>query len=275
MSEGKKLRLSRLVDQESRKMVFIPMDDGLLDGPEEGLRRQREKIEQIVAGGANGILGFQSVLLRHYNLFANTGFVLNLTASTSRSYHTRKQLTGSVEQALRLGADGVAVHVNLSSEYEQEMLRNLGVVSDACVKWGMPLLAIMYPRGETPDGKDDNYLQLKEEKPEEYAELVRHAARVGVELGADVIKTQYTGSEETFRTVVESCHPVPVIMAGGPKIEREQILTNIYNSIRAGGSGICCGRNGFNRKDTTGFVKAARDIVHHGKTVEEAIVYLQ
>jgi predicted phospho-2-dehydro-3-deoxyheptonate aldolase len=275
MTSGKLLRLERLLDKETKRVVFIPMDDGLLDGPEGGLRNQREKIKQIVDGGANGILGFKSVALRHYDLFNSTGLVLNLTASTSRSCHTRKVLAGSVEEALRLGADAVAVHVNLTSRYEPEMLANLGQVGQECQKWGMPLLGIMYPRGETDDGKDNNYIDMKTEKPEEYASLVRHAARVGVELGADIIKTQYTGSAETFQTVVESCSPVPVIMAGGPKVSDEKILSNIYNSIKAGGSGICTGRNGFNRENTTAFVRAARGIVHQGKNVEEVLEYLK
>lgn len=148
------------------------------------------------------------------------------------------------------------------------MLQTLGYVSEECNKWGMPLLAIMYPRGETAYGEDDNHLDLKKNKPEEYAKLVRHAARVGVELGADIVKTQYTGSTKTFKTVVDGCKPVPVIIAGGPQVSDEKILGNIYGAIQAGGAGICMGRNSFHRENTAAFVKAVREIVHYNKNVE-------
>ncbi len=270
MNPGKKIRLEKLIDKESGKMVFIPIDDGLIDGPEQGLLYQEKKIKEIVAGGANGMLGFKRIAQRHYNLLGNTGLVLNLTASLSGYNHTRKVLVGSVEEALRLGAVGVGVHVNVTSKYESEMLKILGEISDKCDAWGMPLLALMYPRTEGKNS-DNNYDELLRDKPEEYAKLVRHAARVGVELGADIIKTKYTGNPETFKSVIDACDDVPVIIAGGPKVSDEKILENIYGAIQAGGAGCCVGRNGFNRDNTTDFVKAAREIVHNKKTVEEAL----
>ncbi|MBU1623368.1 MAG: fructose-bisphosphate aldolase [Nanoarchaeota archaeon] len=272
MSLGKTIRLERIL--HNGRMVVIPMDDGLLDGPEGGLRDMRDKVRQIVEGGADAMLGFKGLLKRCYTELAGTPFVMNITASTGLSYHTRKTLVGSVEDALIHGADAVGVHVNVSSEYEREMITNLGVVSEACDRWGMPLLALMYPRKEKPDGKDDNYLELKQGNPEEYAKLVRHAVRIGVELGADIIKTHYTGSVETFRTVVESTSGVPVVIAGGPKVSDKEALENVYGAVQAGGAGICFGRNGFNRDNTADFVKALREIVHEGKTVNEVVCYL-
>jgi DhnA family fructose-bisphosphate aldolase class Ia len=103
---------------------------------------------------------------------------------------------------------------------------------------------------------------------------VAHAARLGAELGADIIKTNYTGNIETFKTVVEGC-PVPVIIAGGPKCKTEQeILQTAYESIKAGGAGLSIGRNVFQHKNPTLMVKALSAIVHKGISVEQALKIL-
>ena len=195
---------------------------------------------------------------------------MNLTASSSLSFHTKKTLVANVEDALKLGLSGVAVHVNISSKYEAKMMKNLGTISSVCDEFGMPLMALMYPRTESENG-DNNYLDIKENEPDEYAKLVRHASRIGVEIGADIIKTQYTGSPETFQTVVESCAGIPVLIAGGAKVSVEQALRNANGAVKAGAAGVCFGRNAFNRTDTSSFVKALTCIVHKGVDVEEAM----
>lgn len=262
MSEaGKFIRLSRIF--QNGRAVIVPMDDGLIDGPEEGLRRQQQKLKEIIDGGADAVLGFRGLFKNSYSAFGRVAGIMNLTASTVRSTHTKKVLIGQVEDALYMGLEAVAVHVNISSEYESGMLEILGTIAHQCEIAGMPLMALMYPRSEIA-GRDNNYLELKTQNPQAYAELVRHAARVGVELGADIIKTQYTGSSETFTTVVEACGSVPVVIAGGPRSTKDEALRNAYGAIQAGAAGICFGRNTFNRSNTTDFVTQLRRIVHDG-----------
>ncbi len=112
-----------------------------------------------------------------------------------------------MEEALKIGADAVSIHVNVGAEDESRMLSTLGEISRHCQEWGMPLLAMMYPRG-------------RKIKDEYSAESIAHAARVGAELGADIVKTNYSGDPDSFASVVDSC-PVPVVIAGGPKVETE------------------------------------------------------
>jgi fructose-bisphosphate aldolase/2-amino-3,7-dideoxy-D-threo-hept-6-ulosonate synthase len=141
------------------------------------------------------------------------------------------------------------------------MLQKLGRVADECDIYGMPLLAMMYPRGPKIQS-------------EHAVNVVAHAARLGAELGADIIKTNYTGDIETFKTVVESC-PVPVIIAGGPKCKTEQeILQTAYESIKAGGAGLSIGRNVFQHENPTRIVRALSAIVHKGVSVEQALKIL-
>lgn len=272
MSEsGKYRRLRRIFNAQSGNTIIIPLDDGLIDGPESGLSDFEQIISEITDSKADAILGFKSIPKYYYKKLNNCGIILNLTASTSNSTHTKKTLIGSVENAIRYGVDAVAVHVNISSKYENEMLHNLGIISDRCDKWKMPLVGLMYPRREDETGRDCNYCDLKKTNPREYAKLIRHAVKIGVDLGVDVIKTQYTGTPDTFQTVIQACQEVPVIIAGGPKSSIEAILKDIHGAIAAGARGCCIGRNAFNRKNTKQFIDAIFDIVHNAKDYKSVL----
>jgi DhnA family fructose-bisphosphate aldolase class Ia len=268
---GKAIRLSRIFNNSSGRAVVVMLDDILLSGPELGLRRVDQKIKQVKAGNVDAILGFRGLLTRHADILAGKPTLMNVTASTTRMTHTRKVQVASVEQAVQMGVDAVAVHVNISSKYETEMLKTLADVSRDCDRFGMPLMGIMYARGEKDTGEDDNYLNLLKDDPEKYTELVRHAVRVGVELGADMIKTPFTGSAELFKTVVESASGIPILMAGGPKVPISAFLEKAYAVTQAGALGVCVGRNIFQRDEGKEVTIALRQIVHEGKTVMEAM----
>ncbi|MGW4464320.1 hypothetical protein [Micromonospora sp. NPDC004704] len=252
-SAGRLIRLSRLIPD--RRSVLVPFDDALISGPYGGLVDTVVRAREVADGGANAIMGFRALHDRCSARGLFVPFVLNLTASTVLSSHTRKTVVGSVEAAVRAGCDGVAVHVNVTDGREGEMLGTLGAVSDACQQWNMPLLAIMYPRRVHRDGTDDNYLELKATNRDGYARLVRHAVRIAVELGADIVKTQYTGDPESFATVVEVSLGVPVVIAGGPRTSVRQALDNAYGAMSAGAAGVCFGRQTYHRTDVTGFVR--------------------
>jgi DhnA family fructose-bisphosphate aldolase class Ia len=153
------------------------------------------------------------------------------------------------------------VHVNIGAQDEDKMLMNLGKVADECDVYGLPLLAMMYPRG--PKIQNEHAL-----------EVVAHAARIGAELGADIIKANYTGSVETFKMVVESCL-VPVVIAGGPKCKTsEEVLKTTHDAIAAGAAGLSIGRNVFQHEQPTLMVRALKAIVHDGAGVEQALKIL-
>jgi DhnA family fructose-bisphosphate aldolase class Ia len=122
----------------------------------------------------------------------------------------------------------------------------------------MPLLAMMYMRGS----KVKNGFEVR---------LVKHAARVGAELGADIVKVPYTGSVESFREVVEGCF-VPVVIAGGEKMETDRdILEMVKGSVQAGGAGVSIGRNAFQHGQPGKMVRAINQLVHNGSTVEDGL----
>jgi class I fructose-bisphosphate aldolase len=167
-----------------------------------------------------------------------------------------------VEDAIRLGADAVSVHVNLGDENERYMLESLGGITTRAAEWGMPVLAMMYARGPKVENEYD-------------PEVIAHCARAGMELGADVIKVPYSGDIKSFAHVVESCC-VPVVIAGGEKMESDfDLLRMVHDSIQAGGAGLSVGRNVFQHKNTPRLVRALNYIVHEDWDVDQAMEFLE
>ena len=259
MNTGKTRRLRRIMQQDNRT-VIVPMDHGVTIGPIQGITNMQEITTKLVKGDADAILVHKGIAKRIDTGQAGLIVMLSGMSNLSPNLNAKVQVC-SVQEAIRIGADAVSVHVNVGAQDEDKMLQNLGKVSEECDLFGLPLLAMMYPRGP----KIQN---------EHSPEAVAHAARIGAELGADIIKTNYTGDIETFKTVVESC-PVPVVIAGGPKCKSNQeILQTTFDSLKAGAAGLSIGRNVFQCENPTQIVKALSAIVHKKASVEQALKIL-
>ena len=259
MNQGKTRRLKRIFQQDNRT-VIVPMDHGVTIGPIQGIINMQQIINQLLKGGVDAILVHKGIAK---NVDAgNAGLIVMLSAMSNLSPNINgKVQVCTVQEAIRIGADAVSVHVNIGAQDEDKMLKNLGKVANQCDLYGMPLLAMMYPRGP----KIQN---------EHAPDVVAHAARIGAELGADIIKANYTGNIETFKVVVESC-PVPIVIAGGPKCKTPQeILQTAHDSMQAGAVGLSIGRNVFQHENPTLIVKALESIVHKGASVGQALKLL-
>jgi predicted phospho-2-dehydro-3-deoxyheptonate aldolase len=257
---GKKIRLERIIDRNSHKTVIVPMDHGVSVGPIAGLEDMRDTIGKVVNGGANAILMHKGIVRAgHRGTGKDVGLIIHLSAGTSISPDPNaKELVCTVEEALKLGADAVSIHINLGAETDKEMLGQLGFISERCLQWQMPLIAMMYTRGP----KIENEYELR---------YVKHAARVGAELGADIVKVPYTDSVESFAEVVNGC-PVPVVIAGGPKMESdEDIFKMVEDALKAGAAGLSIGRNAFQHQNVEKIVAALCQMVHKGTSVDLAI----
>jgi len=259
MNEGKTRRLKRIMQKDNRT-VIVPMDHGVTIGPIQGLTNMQVITHQLVKGGVDAILVHKGIAKRVDT--SNAGLIVMLSGMSNLSPNVNAKVqVCSVQEAIHIGADAVSVHVNVGAQDEDKMLQNLGKVAEECDIFGLPLLAMMYPRGP----KIQN---------EHAPDVVAHAARIGAELGADIIKTNYTGDIETFKAVVESC-PSPVVIAGGPKCKSpEEILQTTSDSIKAGAAGLSIGRNVFQCESPTQISKALVAIVHQNSTVEQALKIL-
>jgi len=269
---GLERRLSRLFPDG--RAVVVPVDDSLIFGPAAGLEKVGPKVALIARAKPDAILAFPGVFKAHAAVLRHVSGIVNLSASTIRSQHTRKALVGSVELALQLGAEGVAVHVNVTSSYEHDMLRILGAVVRECEHVGMPLMAIMYPRRELSAGQDDNYDQMQVADQSAFTRLVAHSARIGVDLGATIIKTKYTGTPDSFANVVDACRPVPVVVAGGPVRPPLEMLQVASDVVSGGGAGVSFGRNVFGKDDPRPFIRAVHAVVHENLRPSAAAAFL-
>ena len=259
MVSGHELRLNRILKEG--KMLCIPMDHGISSGPIKGLEDPHSLIYNCEDHGLTCVIVNKGIL-KTLPRPPKIGLLVHFSSSTSLSTSpNRKMLTGSVEEALRLGADGVSLHINVGGKEEPEMLEQLGSVADDCHKWNMPLLAMMYPRGENIKNPHD-------------PEVVAHVARVGVECGADIIKTLYTGDPDSFAKIVKST-PAPIVIAGGPKANTDmEVLKMTEDAMNAGAKGVTYGRNIFEHKSPQKMTKALAGIIFKNETAKEAAKHL-
>jgi predicted phospho-2-dehydro-3-deoxyheptonate aldolase len=257
---GKAIRMERLINRDSGNTVIVPMDHGVSVGPIQGLIDMKTTVNSVVEGGVNAVLLHKGhIQAGHRGSGKDVGLFIHISASTVLSPDpNHKVLVCTVEEAVRLGADGVSMHVNLGADDESVMLKDLGRIGKECSEFGMPLLAMMYTRGD----------KIKDESD---VENVKLAARVAAELGADMVKVSFTGNAETFKEVIDGC-PVPVLIAGGEKAKTTRdILVNIEMAMQAGGRGISIGRNVFQHASPTNFCRGVSALVHNGVSVDEAL----
>ncbi len=225
---GKLIRLRRIF-QADKRAVVVALDHGQFKHEVDGLNDIREIISTVVDGGADGIILNPGPAAQFASIYAGrTALILRVTgASTEHNpefdYHRR---IVTVEQAVALGADAVLAMGFIGGEGEAHSLALLAQIAGECRHYGMPLIAEMLP--VAPDYFYDTG-------------WVRCAARVGYELGADCIKAYFTGSP-AYRSVIDSC-PVPILIAGGPKVENP--LNMVQEALEVGAAGVAFGRNVF------------------------------
>lgn len=256
---GKEIRLRRLLPGPGGRTVVVPMDHGVSVGPMQGLEDPRATVAAVAKGGASVVILHKGLVAPCRDYFTNgLGLVVHLSASmTTSPQPNRKVLVCSGAEAIALGADGVSVHTNLGEDGDVDMVGDLGRVTTEAAAYGLPVLSMAYPRGRMVKDPYD-------------VDLVKHAARLAAELGADIVKTPYTGSPETFQEVVRGC-PAPVIIAGGPKMDSDRaVLEMVAGAMDAGAKGVSIGRNVFQHKDPTAMTRAVARIVFDKATVEEA-----
>lgn len=255
---GKRLRLRRLLGSDG-KGVVVPMDHGVSDGPVAGLERPADALVRVRDGGADSIIVHKGLVRTLAPQLGHLGFWLHVSAGTALNPDPNdKRTVATVEEALRIGADGLSCHVNVGAKEESRMVEDLGRLATECDRLGVPLLAMMYPRGH--EIRDPHDLKL-----------VQKVARLGYELGADVIKVPYTGSPDTFADVVRGVD-IPVLISGGPKAKADRdFLAMVHGSLAAGASGVSVGRNLWQHPDPTAMTRAVARLVHDRVSLEDAL----
>jgi len=239
---GKDIRLSRIMGNQMKKAFIMPIDHGLSYGPICGLENPYDLIKNSIDLGINAIVLHKGILNKLPSSCLSGNYIIQLSGSTynfNNGFY--KRLISSVEEAMRLGADGVSVQVNLGCDYEHEMLADLGKVSSECAIMGMPLMAMVYNK------KEQNNTDII------------HAARLAEEIGADIVKIAMP-KEINLLEKLNSCIRIPVFIAGGEYNSNvKELLHNINIAIQYGIAGVAIGRNIFSYKNPSQLTKV---IIH-------------
>tara|TARA_B100000686_G_scaffold353116_1_gene457422 strand:+ start:759 stop:1553 length:795 start_codon:yes stop_codon:yes gene_type:complete len=247
------------------KGVWVPMDHSASAFPEYGLGDTNSSVDAAIEGGADAIILQKGAVSYHSSRTGWNRFVCHASVSTihggDRSQD--KIVVATASECLARGAIGISAQVNLGDPAEPDMIHRLGLITTASHELQTPVLGMFYPRGPN--------LSLD---PSDATSGVAHAARLAWEMGCNVVKVPWTGSEESFNIVTSSV-PIPVLVSGGPRETNfSEILELVEKSINAGGSGVCIGRHVFGVEDPASHIRALRAMVHDGASSHEASRHL-
>jgi len=249
VNAGKQVRLNRIFSSDQRAVV-VAMDHGLPGMKPLGhLSQPGELINKVKKGGADGILTTPGIVEKFASEIGELGLIIRLdgAATTLRDSFGAMQLVSSVEDALCLGADAVAVMGFCGTDDEGNSLKTLGAVAKECRTLGVPLVAEMLPFGFGADPSIDQ---------------IALAARIGAELGADIIKTKYQGPPDLYQKVTEECFAPILILGGGARASKDSLLDEVREAVSVGVAGVAMGRNIWQSGDVVGKTQEIVKAVH-------------
>jgi fructose-bisphosphate aldolase/2-amino-3,7-dideoxy-D-threo-hept-6-ulosonate synthase len=264
---GKKMRLRRLFEPKTGTTFMFAISHGTAAPVVlEGLDRIKEMVRHAIKGGADVIYlsrGMANYVADEFARNKTTCFALKISASaTGASIPNQEVLISSIEEAVILGADAVVALIPLAPENETQIISWVGKIGEKCYRLGMPFIAeAEYPASYAPGTPKIDY--------GEKVEYLKRSARLCAELGADIVKTNWTGSVSSFREIVKVAE-VPVIVAGGSRESDKDLLAKIELAMNAGAVGCSVGRNIFQHRNPELMVKAISKVVHREMSAEEA-----
>ena len=265
---GKRIRMSKIIKPECGKGVVLPYAHGILTGPVKGLMTLAEMkrcMKLFRESGVTGIIICADYMRYFCDYFAGANapspiFLIdwcNLIYDAERRIGPDKissRLFLSIEKAVRYGAVGVMIYLLMGHddpETDAKEVRKCAAVVEECERYGLPV--IIEPCMGSIENQE-KYYSVK---------YIQKNARIASELGADIVKSHYTGDTESFKQVVDTC-PTPIMVAGGPKSrgisETKKFITGV---MEAGAAGIIVGRKLFQTKDPVKFLKMACEIVYN------------
>jgi len=252
MSWGLQNRVARIIQNDGHA-VMLAVDHGYFMGPTRNLENPRKTITPLLPF-TDSIMITRGALRNCVDATSGVPIVLRVSGGTSilNEDLSKEKVTTSVRDAIRLNASAVAMSIFVGSPHEHETLVGLGELVNECEEVGLPVLAVTAV-GKELEKRDARYLGL--------------ATRLAAEMGAHLVKTYFC---DNFGKVVEGC-PVPLVIAGGPKLDTElDVFQLTYDAIHDGAVGVDMGRNIWQNEHPVAMIQAVRSIVHDGASVKEA-----
>jgi len=269
MSIGKSMRLKRVIDPAGVSIICA-LDHGMTSPTFlEPLADITARAAETVAGGANVIMMSKGMIrIAHPAFSRETSLAMLLSASASPD-GARPQIVqiGEVEEALRLGADAVVLFTALGGDTEPGMIDILADVGRECEILGMPFIA----EAEFPT----TYASVEELKQQYGFEYLRRNVRLCAELGADIVKTNWPGDAESFAKLVQATSGIPMVLAGGSRLEDRDLLIRMEEAMAAGAIGCSVGRNIFMHERPELITRALSRVIRERWTAEKAHAALQ
>jgi len=251
MNWGMKNRLSRIINPKTKHCVMLAVDHGYFQGPTTGLRDLGKTVNPLLPY-ADALMITRGALRNWISPDMDKPVVLRVSGGQSVLKELSNEvITTSIQDAIRINASAITCSVFIGQEYEKETIANLARIVNEGEQYGIPVLAVTAVGKDM--ARDARYLGL--------------ASRICVETGAHIIKTYNC---ENFEQVIEACKNVPVVMAGGKKIDEKDALAMAKNVIDKGAIGVDMGRNIFQSDNPIGMIKAIRAVVHDNMAVDEA-----
>lgn len=248
---GTMRRLGRLFNPATAKSLLLALDHGASEGLIPGLEEIPNLLANLHEHPVQGVVLNKGMARASVSAIAlDKKIVIQMSAGTKHGLPTYNQsVVCTLNEALRLGADAISVHLNIGNDLEDRMLQDFGMITDEAHAIGIPVMAVIYARG----GQIVNELD---------GTLIAHCVRLGGELGADIVCVPYSGDKERFAHAVAGC-PVPVLVAGGPgQPDFASFKVMLKESIEAGAAGAVLGRNIFQHPEPLKALAEVCDIVH-------------
>jgi 3-hydroxy-5-phosphonooxypentane-2,4-dione thiolase len=253
MDWGLQNRLSKTIKPDG-KCFYLAMDHGYFQGPTHCLEQPGVAAAPLLPY-VDALFVTRGVLRAAIDPNMSTALILRVSGGTSMAGPSlaNEAVTTSIEEIIRTNAAAVGISVYIGSEYEHQTLMELTGLVNACSNYGIPVMAVTAV-GRELDKRDARYLSL--------------ACRICAELGASVVKTYYC---DNFEKVVYGC-PVPVVIAGGPKVDTQlEVLQFVHTGMQRGAIGVNLGRNIWQDDCPVGMARALRAIIHENATPEDAL----
>ncbi len=242
--------------QKKGKIMMLAYDQGFEHGPVADFNDQNYRPQYILDIAEKG--GYSCVTM-HYSLarkfwqrdYAHIPMIVKLNGKTNLGTKPYSATNATVEEAMSIGAVGVGYTIYIGGEYEAEMIAEFSAIRKQAHAAGLLMFAWMYPFITPPSSNDD----------EIEADVIAYAARVGAELGADVIKIKYPRQPEALPWIIKNAVGSLPVLSGGAKATDEEFLGRVENFMEAGGAGIAVGRNAWQHEHPVEISRKAADIV--------------
>lgn len=247
-----KNRMANILKPNNGRGVMLAVDHGYFLGPTEKLEVPKKTISPLLKY-CDSLMVTRGIVRTSVDPNFPVPIVLRVSGGSSIIGEdlSNEKITTSIKDAIRINATALAMSIFVGAKYEHNSLVSLGNLVNEAQEYGIPVLAVTAV-GKELEKRDARYLSL--------------SCRIAAEFGAHMVKTYYC---ENFEKVVNSC-PVPVIVAGGPKIPERDALALTYNSIKAGAAGVDMGRNIWQSQYPVPMIRAVRAIIHSNYNLDQA-----